>query len=131
MEPIPILYDAECRFCRASLAAVLAWDRRRRLRPVALQSEEAGWLLHGMSERERMSSAHLARTGREVVSGGALAAIVLAELPGGGALAWLADRLPGTANRVYSWVAGNRGRLSPLVPGPVSRRADSLVRSRS
>ena len=36
-----LLYDRECGFCRSSLELVLAWDRRGRLRPVALQDPEA------------------------------------------------------------------------------------------
>ena len=36
-----VLYDADCGFCRWSLGKLLAWDRRRLLRPVALQDPEA------------------------------------------------------------------------------------------
>ncbi len=35
-----ILYDADCGFCKWSLDKVLLWDRRGRLRPVAIQSPE-------------------------------------------------------------------------------------------
>ncbi len=131
MERMPILYDADCRFCRASVAAVLVWDRRGRLRPVALQSKEAEQLLPGLGADERMSAAYLAPPGRAPVSGGAIAAALLPELPGGSGPAWIANRVPGLAHRTYAWVAHNRGRLSRLVPGPIARRADSLVAERN
>lgn len=131
MEPTPILYDSDCRFCRSSLALILAWDRRRALRPVAIQSDEGTALLPGRTGEERLASAHLAPAGAEPVSGGAAAAPVLRELPGGAPLAALADRFPSVAERGYRLVAENRGRLSRLVPHAVSERADALVRERS
>src|SRR5215218_7728937 len=36
-----ILFDNDCGFCRWSLSKLLAWDRHGRLRPIALQSEQA------------------------------------------------------------------------------------------
>ena len=45
-----VLFDPDCGFCRVSLALLLRWDTRGRLRPVALGTEEAGSLLDGMSE---------------------------------------------------------------------------------
>lgn len=131
MERIPILYDADCRFCRVSLAAVLVWDRRRRLRPVALQDEEARRLVPGLTEEQRLAEAHLAPPQGEPVSGDAIAGPVLRELPGGAPLARLADRLPGAAQSTYTWVAAHRGQLSKLVPGPLLRRVDVLLSDRS
>ena len=43
-----ILYDAGCGFCRVMVAAFLAWDRRGRLRPLALQAPTADDLLCGI-----------------------------------------------------------------------------------
>jgi len=131
MERTPILYDADCRFCRSSLALVLACDRRHKLRPVAIQSKEGAALLPGRTEEERLASAHLVPAGAEPVSGGAAAAPVLRELPGGRPLASLASRVPWVADRSYGWVAANRGTLSRLVPHAVSDRADALVRKRA
>ncbi|MBA3306224.1 MAG: DUF393 domain-containing protein [Thermoleophilaceae bacterium] len=131
MARTPILYDADCRFCRSSLALILAWDRRHAFRPVAIQSDEGAALLPGRTEAERLASAHLAPAGAAPLSGGAAAGPVLRELPGGAALAALADRLPGATERGYGWVAANRGPLSRLVPRAVSKRADALVRERA
>ena len=41
----PVLYDADCGFCRWCLAQLLRLDRHGRLRPVALQDPEADLLL--------------------------------------------------------------------------------------
>jgi predicted DCC family thiol-disulfide oxidoreductase YuxK len=36
MTSAPVLYDPDCGFCRVTLAFLLRWDVRGRLRPVAL-----------------------------------------------------------------------------------------------
>ena len=54
-----IVYDPDCGFCRWCLGKVLAWDRRRALRPVPLGGEEADRLLGDVPAEERMSSWHL------------------------------------------------------------------------
>jgi len=131
MDCLPILYDDECRFCRAALGAPLLWDRDRRLRPVAIQSEEGARLLAAVPENERLLSAHAVIGGKEgVLSGGAAAAPVLRLLPAGGALADLAERMPGVTDRGYRWVAANRVRLSRLVPRALKDRADVVVAQR-
>ena len=48
--PVTLLYDRDCGFCRWCLGKVLTWDRRRSIRPVAIQSEEADRLLTGVPE---------------------------------------------------------------------------------
>lgn len=115
-----ILYDADCGFCRWSLAWVLRWDRGRRLRPVALQDPEAERLLPGISEQERMASWHLVAEDGAVSSAGSAVAPLLRLLPGGRPLAALATRFPGVTERAYRWVAKHRGRLSTIVGSRVS-----------
>jgi len=78
-----LLYDGDCGFCRWSADAVLRLDRRRRLRMLALQSEEASGLLPGMSQERRMSSWHLVAADGRVWSGGSAIAPLLRRLPGG------------------------------------------------
>ena len=132
MERVPILYDDECRFCRAALGLVLAWDRERRLRPVAIQSAEGARLLAEVPEDERLASAHAVIAGDlGLLSGGAAAGPVLRLLPAGAPLADLADRIPGATDRGYRWVAANRVGLSRLVPRALKDRADVLVRERA
>ncbi len=132
MEQIPILYDDDCGFCRATLGLLLTWDRRRRLRPVAIQSEEGAELLAGMPEGERLASAHAVIPGGPgPLSGGKAAAPVLRELPAGAPVAALAERLPDVTDRGYRWIADHRVGLSRLVPEPLKERAQGIVRKRS
>ncbi len=132
MERIPILYDGDCGFCRATLGLLLTWDRRRRFRPVAIQSDEGARLLEGMPEEQRLASAHAVMPGASgPVSAGAAAAPVLRELPAGEPVATLAERLPSATDRAYRWVADHRTSLSRMVPGALKQRADAIVRERS
>lgn len=132
MERTPVLYDADCRFCRAALGLLLTWDRDRRLRPVAIQSEEGSQLLAGIPEPERLASVHALIPGKSTpVSGGAAAAPVLRELPAGAPLGALAELIPGATDRGYRWVADHRVGLSRFVPAALKDRADRIVRERS
>ena len=126
MTPTPILYDPDCGFCRVLLAVVLRWDRHGRLRPVALGSEEADALLHGMPEEERMASWHLVEPGG-VHSGGAAFAPVLARLPGGRPLAWLSARFPRGSERAYRLVADHRSLFGRVLPAAARRWADRVI----
>jgi predicted DCC family thiol-disulfide oxidoreductase YuxK len=127
----PILYDADCGFCRASLALILAWDRRRRLRPVPLDSSEADRLLAGMPEEERMASWHLVEPDGRVRSAGAAFPPLLRLLPGGGPLAAAAERLPRLTEWGYRFVADHRSLLGRLLPLALKRRADERIERRS
>jgi predicted DCC family thiol-disulfide oxidoreductase YuxK len=124
--PVPVLYDPECGFCRVSLALLLRWDTGSRLRPVALGSEEADALLHGMPEEERMTSWHLVEPGA-VHSGGAAFGPVFARLPGGKPLARVSERFPDASDRVYRWVADHRSLLGRPVPASARRWADGVI----
>jgi predicted DCC family thiol-disulfide oxidoreductase YuxK len=126
-----VLYDAECRFCRWSLAWVLRWDRRRRLEPVALQDARAVELLSRMGEAERIASWHLIAPGGSIASAGAAASHLLRLLPGGAPVAALAQRVPGAVERAYAWVAANRGRLGRRLSDGAVLRADALIAERS
>jgi predicted DCC family thiol-disulfide oxidoreductase YuxK len=125
-----LLYDDDCGFCRVCVALVLTWDRRRALRPVALQSEEAAGLLGGMPEQERMASWHLARPEGGLSSAGAAFPPLLRELPGGAGLAALAERFPDTAERGYALVARHRSPLGRALPGRARRWADATIEGR-
>ena len=131
MERPVVLYDSDCGFCRASMALILAWDRRRRLRPLALQEPEAKRLLPGMDAEERMSSWHIAMPGGEVRSAGAAFEPMLRELPGGAPLAELAGRFPKATERGYRWVTDRRSTLGQALPEALKRRADAVIASRA
>ncbi len=110
-----ILYDADCGFCKWSLDKVLLWDRRGRLRPVAIQSPEGQELLADLPPDGRLDSWHLVEPGGRVLSGGAAAAPLARLLPAGRALAFLFTLFPRATDRAYRWVADHRDRLARLV----------------
>jgi len=116
--------------CRWSLAKVLAWDRRRALRPVALQDPEAARLLAGMGEDERMASWHLIGADGRVVSSGAALVPLGRLLPGGRPLAALAARFPRAAERAYRLVADHRTGLGRLVTRGAATRARRRIEAR-
>ena len=105
-----LLYDRDCGFCKWSLNRVLAWDRQRRLRPVAIQSEEGERLLAAVEPARRLESWHLVLPGGEVRSGGAAFEPLGRLLPGGSPLALFARTFPGLTDRLYRYVAGHRSR---------------------
>jgi predicted DCC family thiol-disulfide oxidoreductase YuxK len=128
-QPI-VLYDADCGFCRWSLAKLLAWDRERRLRPAALQSPEATELLGDLDEERRMASWHLVEPGGRRTSGGIAVVPLLRLLPGGRLPAGLLARFPGLVDRGYCWVADHRGALGRRIPRSAARRADTRIAER-
>jgi predicted DCC family thiol-disulfide oxidoreductase YuxK len=103
-----VLYDDDCGFCKWSLDKILAWDRRDRLRAVAIQSPEGQELLASVPPDERLDSWHLVEPGGTVRSAGAGAAPLARVLPGGRPLGFLFERFPGTTERAYRFVAGRR-----------------------
>lgn len=110
-----ILYDRDCGFCRRSLARILDRDRHGRLRPVALQDPEAEVLLPRMEEERRLASWHLVTDDGVVHSGGAAAGPLLRLLPHGRPAARVLERFPRATDRVYRWVARNRGPLGRVL----------------
>ena len=126
-----LIYDSDCGFCRWCLGKVLAWDRRRTVRPVALGTDEANRLLDDIPAAERFSSWHLAEEGGAVHSAGAGFPPLLQRLPGGAPLAALAARFPNGTERGYRAVSGNRGIFGKLVTDGAKRRADRRIAERS
>ena len=128
--PAILLFDEDCGFCRWSLAKLLAWDRRRALRPLSIQSEEGRRLLAGTSEEERMGSWHLISDGRRYSAGAAFAPL-LRLLPGGAPPARLAETAPGATERAYRFVADHRSTFGRLIPAAAKRRADRRISRRT
>jgi predicted DCC family thiol-disulfide oxidoreductase YuxK len=110
-----ILYDRDCGLCKWSLDMILRWDRRARLRGVAIQSPEGERLLSGIDPDRRLDSWHLAGPDGTVTSAGAAAAPLARLLPGGGPLAYLLARFPGATERAYRWVADHRAALARVL----------------
>ena len=123
-----ILYDRDCGFCRWTLAGLLALDRDRRLRPVALQDAEATTLLPGMDEERMLASAHLVTPDGRIYSGGDAAAPLARLLPGGRALSVITRVFPVAVRRgAYEWVARNRGPFGRRVPDRAKQRATARI----
>ena len=110
-----ILYDSDCGFCKWSLNKILGWDRRGRLRPVAIQSEEGQALLATVPASERLDSWHLASPSGELRSAGAAAEPLMEFLPGGRPLGLAFRTFPKLTNRAYRFVACNRDRIARVL----------------
>jgi predicted DCC family thiol-disulfide oxidoreductase YuxK len=126
-----VLYDADCGFCRWSLGLILAWDRRRRLRPVAIDSTEGARLLSDLDRERREGSWHFVDRDGNRNSAGVAAAPLLRQLPGGGPLASLVERFPRLTERGYGWVTRNRGRLGNAIPAGAKARSDARITERA
>ena len=125
-----VLYDAECAFCRWSLAHLLRCDPHEKLRIVPLQSADAAVLLPRLTATERAAAAHLVTADGRVFSGGA-AALPLARLLGAGAPVVALLRVLGAITPGgYRLIAANRALLSGVIPSGARRRADRRVAQR-
>src|SRR3954447_10141593 len=89
-----LIYDSDCDFCRWCLGKVLAWDRDRAIRPVALGTDEADGLLGDMPADRQRSSWHLVDDAGGIHSAGAGFPPLLRLLPAGRPLAGAAGRRP-------------------------------------
>jgi predicted DCC family thiol-disulfide oxidoreductase YuxK len=127
-EPVTVLYDPDCGFCRVCLAVLLTWDRADRLRPVPLFGSEAARLLAGMPEADQAASWHAVDGDGGVQSGGAAFGPVLDVLPRGRGLAALGRRLPGALDSGYRWVADHRTLMGRFVPDAARSWADDVLR---
>ena len=131
MSQMTLIYDRDCGFCRWCLGKVLAWDRRRAVRPVALGTDEANHLLSDMPKDRQRSSWHLVDGTGTVSSAGAGFSPLLRLLPGGTPLAALAARFPGGTERAYRLVSGNRSLFGRVVTDGAKRRADRRIAERA
>jgi predicted DCC family thiol-disulfide oxidoreductase YuxK len=128
-----VIYDADCGFCRWSLALLLSCDRGRTpaLRPLPLDTPEADRLLADLTEDQRAASWHLILAGVAAspirFSAGAALAPALRLLPGGRFPAALFDRFPRATEAGYRWVAEHRGLLGRFVPARARRWADRVI----
>lgn len=115
-----VLYDDDCGFCKWSLDKLLAWDRRGRLRAVAIQSDEGQGLLADLPAERRLDSMHLIDPQGELSSAGPALGPLARELPGGRPLGALLERFPRATARAYRWISDNRSRLGRLVGADAS-----------
>jgi len=128
--PHTVIYDADCGFCRWSLALLLRADRDHRLRPLALGTPEADRLLAPMPRDEQFASWHLIDPGGRRTSAGAGLPTVLRLLPGGRLPADMLARMPALTERGYRWVADHRTTFGPQIPDGAKRRATERIAAR-
>ena len=124
---LTVLYDADCGFCRWTLATLLAWDRAFRLYPVAIQSAEGQRLLRDVDAPLRLATAHAVTPDGRVYSGGAAAEHVASMLPAGAPFAAVARALERPVDRGYRWVADHRTGISRFVPARLKDRAAARI----
>lgn len=125
-----VLYDADCGFCRWSVAQLLKLDRGDSLHPVAIQSARGQALLAPVPEDIRLESAHAVTAAGEVFSGGDAAPLIAARLRGRSVALPLASASPWLTRRVYDLVAANRAGISRFVPAGSRAKADALLAQR-
>jgi predicted DCC family thiol-disulfide oxidoreductase YuxK len=122
-----LLYDADCGFCRATLAGLLAFDLGKRVRPAAIQSPEGSRLLADLDPAARLASWHIVSPEGVRFSAGAGAPPLLRLLAGGRVPAAVLATAPGPTERAYRWVAEHRAGLSRLVPSGAKERASERI----
>jgi predicted DCC family thiol-disulfide oxidoreductase YuxK len=122
-----VLYDADCGFCRWSLARVLALDRARVLRPVALGTPDADALLEDLTHEQRDASWHLVSPDGRRFSAGAAAPPLLRLLYGGRLPAAVLARAPKLSETAYRWIADHRSTLSRMIPQRAKERATDRI----
>ena len=126
-----LIYDRDCGLCRTIVACALGLDRRRRLRPLALQSGEAERLLPGMTDEQRMGSFHIVAPGGRVSSAGRGLAELAVLLPGLGPLGRALHARPVFSERAYRLVADHRDAIGPWIPDRIKDAATRTIDSRS
>jgi predicted DCC family thiol-disulfide oxidoreductase YuxK len=126
-----VLWDRDCGFCAFMLSLVLRADRRRRLKPMPIQSPDGERLLADMPVEQRLASWHFIDDHGRRTSGGEALTELLRHLPGGRVPAALTGALPGVTEGAYGWVATHRRLLSRPIPSGFKERARRLVAARS
>jgi predicted DCC family thiol-disulfide oxidoreductase YuxK len=125
--PWTLLYDADCGFCRATLAGLLTLDLGKRVRPAAIQSPEGAALLTDLDPAAQLASWHLISPEGERFSAGAGAPPLLRLLAGGRVPAAIIAAVPGPTDRAYRWVADHRSTLSRFVPSRAKTGATERI----
>lgn len=128
---VTVLYDAECGFCRWSLARLLALDRRGRLSPQPIQSETGERLLAGLEPDLHLAAAHVVTADGRVASGGDAVALIAAAGTRNAVAGPLARAIAPVSRSVYRLVASNRGALGRLVTPSMLQAADARIAARS
>jgi predicted DCC family thiol-disulfide oxidoreductase YuxK len=107
-----VLYDGECRVCRASADRIRVYDRAGKLDVVALQSPGVAERFPEIRREDLLDNMHFVATDGHVARGADAIEAIVRMFPRTRllALAWLLPGFPATARRAYAWIARNRYR---------------------
>lgn len=106
-----VLFDEDCGFCRWSADRLRAWDRAGRLAFRSIQAAERAGMLDALDPEARYASWHVITRDGRIWSGGAAVPPLMARLPGGQALAAVAEAFPDGTDGLYRFVARHRDRF--------------------
>ena len=115
--PLTVLYDGDCRFCRAGITLARGMARAPGLTCIPFDDPLAVRVLAVLPPDERHAAFHVL-DGRRLYSATAGFRQLLLRMPAG----WLACAMG--AHRMYPWIVRHRtrlGRLLPDVPRPPRR----------
>jgi predicted DCC family thiol-disulfide oxidoreductase YuxK len=127
---LTVLYDADCGFCRWSVARLLALDRRGRLSPQPIQSDQGARTLAGLKPDRHLAGAHVATADGRIASGGDAIALIAAAGTRDTIAGPLARAIAPVSRSVYRLIAGNRGTLGRLVTPWMLLAADARIAAR-
>lgn len=126
-DPLTVLYDRDCGFCRSTMAVLLRLDPEGALLPEPIQGEVGQSLLARVPDERRLRSAHVVTPDGEIASGGDAAPVIAERLAAVRAAAPALRSLAGATRAAYALVAASRHRLGPLLPETVKARADRAI----
>ena len=106
-----VLYDEDCGFCRWSADRLRAWDRGGRLTFRSIQVAEREGRFDDLVRDARYASWHVITPDDRIWSAGAAVPPLMRRLPGGRPVAALATTFPVSTDRMYGFIARNRGRF--------------------
>ncbi len=129
-EPLILVYDADCGFCRWSVAVLLDRDQRGALEPMTIDEADSRGLLDSVEPIDRTRSAHVVLPDGQVLSGGSGVRALAARVPGAAPIGVLARVAPRLVDLAYRAIATNRMRISRLVPADAKRSADLRLADR-
>ena len=115
MDSLTVLFDEECGLCRWSAGKLRRWACDGTLRFVGIRSPEGGRILRDVDAGTRLASWHVAADNGAVWSAGAAVPLLARRLRGGAAIAWLAETVPETTERLYGWVTTHRMQIGRLL----------------
>jgi predicted DCC family thiol-disulfide oxidoreductase YuxK len=114
-----LLYDGNCRFCRACARLVYNWDRSDRLAILPFSHPAAIPLADRLPLEQRWQTIHLVNPDLSIKCGGDALSALLALLPAAGWIGGLTRRYSlaqQLVNSAYDFTSGQRPWLSGLVP---------------